>query len=70
MQRTNISVPCGQRKTRNQRKRERRQTLMLTVLSIIMAAIVSVMMFKEWVNEPTISEAEHRAYIETLRGDK
>ena len=57
-------------KSRNQRKRERRQTIMLTVLSIIMAAVVSVMMFKEWVNEPTISEAEHRAYVETLRGDK
>ena len=55
-------------KSRNQRKRERRQTIMLTMLSIVMTVVVSVMMFRAWVNEPTISEAEHQQYIETLRG--
>lgn len=55
-------------KSRNQRKRERRQTIMLTVLSLIMTVAVTVMMFQAWANEPTISEAEHHAYIETLRG--
>lgn len=55
-------------KSRNQRKRERRQTIMLTVLSFIMAAVVSVMMFKEWVNEDFISEDEHQQYIEAMWG--
>lgn len=55
-------------KTRNQRRRERAKVIVMTVAMLIMWGIVSVMMFRAWANEPTISEADHRAYIESLQG--
>ena len=54
-------------KSRNQRKRERRQTAILAVALIIMWAVVAGMMLKTWANEPSISEAEHQQYIEMLK---
>lgn len=57
-------------KSRNQRKRERMKNTAIALVTIAMWVVVGVMMFQAWANEPTISEAEHQAYIETLRGDK
>ena len=55
------------RKTRNQRKRERMKNTAVAIATIAMCVVVGVMMFKTWANEPTISEAEHQAYIASLR---
>ena len=54
------------RKTRNQIRRERIKRILWAVATVLMWAVVAVMMIKAWANEPTISEAEHRAYIESL----
>lgn len=53
-------------KSRNQRKRMKDTALAL--VTIVLCVVVAVMMFKAWVNEPTISEAEHKAYIASLQG--
>ena len=54
------------RKTRNQIRRERIKSVLWAVATVLMWAFVAVWMIKVWANEPTISEAEHRAYIESL----
>ena len=53
-------------KTRNQRKRERIKNRIIAIATIALCVVVSVMMFKEWANETTISKAEHQAYIAAL----
>lgn len=55
-------------KSRNQRKRERMKNTVIVVATIALWAVVGVMMFKTWANEPTISEAEHQQYIASLIG--
>lgn len=54
------------RKTRNQIRRERIRSVLWAVATVLMWAVVAAMMIRAWANEPTISEAEHRAYIESL----
>ena len=54
------------RKTRNQRKRERMKNTVVVVATIALCVVGCVMMFKAWANESTISEAEHQAYIAAL----
>lgn len=56
----------NQRKTRNQIRRERIKNTAIILAGLAIWAVVFVMMFKVWANEPTISEAEHRAYIESI----
>lgn len=57
-------------KSRNQRKRERRQNAIMAVALIIGWLLIAAWMFKEWVNEDFITAAEHQAYVESLWGDK
>lgn len=54
------------RKTRNQIRRERIKRILCAVATVLMWVAVAAMMINAWANEPTISEAEHRAYIESL----
>lgn len=58
----------NRRKTRNQRKRETIEGVLCLLATVPLWVIVGFLMFKAWESEPTISEAEHRAYIETLNG--
>lgn len=55
-------------KTRNQIKRERTKTALLTVVSLVMLVVVSMMMFKTWANEDFTTEAEQQAYVAALKG--
>lgn len=57
-------------KSRNQRKRERMKNTALTLVMVALWAVLAVMMVKTWVNEPTVSAAEHKAYIASLDGER
>jgi hypothetical protein len=46
------------------------KTTALTLVVVALWAVLAVMMVKAWVNEPTVSAAEHSAYIASLDGDR
>lgn len=54
------------RKTRNQIRRERIRSVLWAIATVLMWAVVAVWMVRVWANEPTISEAEQKAYAESL----
>lgn len=62
------SMQRSRSKSRNQRKRERMRAMTIALVTVAVWVAVGAMMFKAWANEPTISAAEHQAYIASLQG--
>lgn len=60
------------RKTRNQRKRERIQMAFMVVAMMILWAMALTMMVKAWGEHPaeqSVSYAEHMEYVQSIGGD-
>ena len=63
------SVQHGRSRTRNQRKRERIETLLMGVAAILIWATVFCMMAKAWAEHPAERFVGGYEYMATLGGD-
>lgn len=61
------SVQHGRSKTRNQRKREFINTLLMSIVALLMSVMVLTMMVKAWAEHPAEQSVDGRAYLESIQ---
>ena len=57
------------RKTRNQRKREFINTLLMSIVAFLMSVMVMTMMVKAWAEHPAEQPVNGYEYLQSIGGD-